>query len=348
MDALKSGQSLETTQKALRQFLAWRLVVDLGSLAKLLQKAIKGKSSKKVIHNLRVLSRKLRVTLRNFRSLFSDTQFQSLNELFRNFADQLSMVRELDVLHQQFKKFRKQTYTEKIEQGLSILETTCAQISLEKRSQIPAASRNFSESPEFTELAVFITENHISQSLGSVGHNRDVLNKAQIILQRQLKKVKECAHALDSDVPEEAFHQLRIALKNLRYTLDDFTCLRGDGFAKQLSRMELLQDLMGAIHDRQVWKAQSQEILAVIGETVAETTDEWESAAGAVRLLVRDWEIQIESDYSDVKKIWFMLDRDGFWSTFQIIEQDSEQRGNPFSSERENEHLEDLSEGTPE
>ena len=286
--------------------------------------------------------------MRNFRTLLSESQFEALNEIFRNFADQLSVVRELDVLHQQFKKQLKQTYTEKVNQGLCVLETACAMVVREKRKGISAAARNISDSADYSFLNEFVLRNYDLQQMGSVCHHDEVLGRAQTILQKQLQKVAECASALDLEVPDEAFHQLRIALKNLRYTISDFSCLRDDEYSQQLSRMELLQNLMGQIHDHQMWITQSREILAFIGENGGEETEDWNSAACAVSLLARGWQRQVESDYSDVRKIWELLDRDAFWSTFDIVESGSDQRGDPFTSESENEHFEDFTESTPE
>jgi len=70
---------------------------------------------------------------------------------------------------------------------------------------------------------------------------------ALLILPQQYESF---VHSPDA-VPEH--HALRIALKKLRYTLETFAPLYRRGLGKQIAQLKRLQDLLGGIHDCDIW-----------------------------------------------------------------------------------------------
>jgi hypothetical protein len=69
----------------------------------------------------------------------------------------------------------------------------------------------------------------------------------------------------------EALHDLRIATKRLRYTLELFRSLFGESGEVNIGRMKLLQEALGNIHDVDVRiEMIGQDILALAAEQLAE------------------------------------------------------------------------------
>ncbi|MEE4195975.1 MAG: CHAD domain-containing protein [Anaerolineae bacterium] len=306
----------ENGTTAMRQFLAWRVAVHMRPFAKQIGKAAAGKSGKKMIHKLRVSCRKFRVLLKNFRDYFPQDQVGLLADEIKKLASAFAVSREMVLLRKEIKSTRKENYTEKATMGFEVLANTCVQEDHHRKGALQMAARSFAESDNLSLLDEYVTEHHDLDNLAAVCQNTSIQSFAQDNLTRQLRKIASEAKALEHETPDDDFHQLRISLKNLHYSLKDFACLEEDHYDAQLGRIKQLQNLMGRIHDRQVWLAQINEILAVIGERNQDDEELMRNAAFAVEILKRKWRDQINADYADLKIIWGYLQRDHFWSSF--------------------------------
>jgi CHAD domain-containing protein len=65
-------------------------------------------------------------------------------------------------------------------------------------------------------------------------------------------KLRKRADALDQTSNADAFHQVRIRAKRLRYALDAFAGLYGDAARDYLDALARLQDVLGEFHDSAV------------------------------------------------------------------------------------------------
>lgn len=301
---------------AMRQFLAWRVAVHMRPFAKQIGKAAAGKSGKKMIHKLRVSCRKFRTLLRNFRDFFPQDRVSLLIEDIKKLATAFAVSREMALLRKEINATRQETFTEKAAMGFEILANTVAQENRHRKGTLQSAAKSFAESEHLSILDEYVTEHHDLDHLAAVCQNASVQAFARENLTKQLRKIAIEANALEQEIPDEDFHQLRISLKNLHYSLEDFSCLAEDQYHGQLGRIKQLQNLMGRIHDRQVWLAQIHEILAVIGERNQTDPELINTAVFAAEILQRKWRDQINADYADLKKIWDYLQRNQFWSSF--------------------------------
>ena len=344
--------SVEANQESqpLHQFLAWRLGAHLESFAKQLGKVSRGKYGKKTVHKLRVSCRKLRTTLKNFKGLLPPDSYTVLEHDLKVLANRSGVVRELDVLLKELEKANQINYTEKAMAGFEVLYSVVRKLTNEKRQSLQAVVESFAASSSYPLLADYVDQYHNLDHLAEACQTPVLRKKANKLLMTQLRKISNQAVVLAYDEPSDEFHQLRIRLKSLRYTMTDFSSLHSNGFEQQLDKMTLIQNLMGDIHDRQVWLAQLHEVFAVIAEQKGEDSKKYRTALFAGNILHRKWQDEINSAYTDFKHLWQVLAREKFWSSFlvELAESGSEERSNPVASERENEHLEDFSESTPE
>jgi len=73
---------------------------------------------------------------------------------------------------------------------------------------------------------------------------------ARGILPDMLKHhLRQGRHAACDDTPDKELHRFRIATKEIRYTLDLFTPLYGDGIGEVAEKLKKLQTHLGSIHD---------------------------------------------------------------------------------------------------
>jgi Uncharacterized conserved protein len=133
---------------------------------------------------------------------------------------------------------------------------------------------------------------------------------ARLILPQQYDTV---VHSPDA-VPEH--HALRIALKKLRYTLETFAPLYRRGMAKQIAELKRLQDLLGGIHDCDVWITEMGQ--AVLDARSRKAFREIPAQKKIVNLApLRQLQYNREKErnrlYRQFVCRWDALARDGFW-----------------------------------
>lgn len=118
--------------------------------------------------------------------------------------------------------------------------------------------------------------------------------------------------------PDSAFehHALRIATKKLRYTLEYYAPAYRRRFTKQLLRIKKLQDLLGDIHDCDVWIDQVS--IAIVRQRCRSHSSGDIQCAGIstvapLRRLLQNREKQRKLLYRQFVRFWDKLERTGFW-----------------------------------
>ncbi|WP_292368094.1 CHAD domain-containing protein [Methanoregula sp. UBA64] len=124
-------------------------------------------------------------------------------------------------------------------------------------------------------------------------------------------------HSPDA-VPEH--HALRIALKKLRYTLETFAPLYRRGMAKQIAQLKRLQDLLGEIHDCDIW-------INEMGQAVLDARSRKALRAISLQKKILDLaplrQLQYNREkernrlYRQFVRRWDALARTGFWEDLE-------------------------------
>ncbi len=79
--------------------------------------------------------------------------------------------------------------------------------------------------------------------------NRPFAENARKILKIRVAEFYALASVADQEFAIEALHNLRIAAKRLRYTLELFAPAFGDAAKLNIERLKVLQEELGTIHD---------------------------------------------------------------------------------------------------
>ncbi|MDD1701558.1 MAG: CHAD domain-containing protein, partial [Methanoregula sp.] len=118
--------------------------------------------------------------------------------------------------------------------------------------------------------------------------------------------------------PDAAYehHALRIATKKLRYTMEYYAPVYRRRFAKPLARIKRLQDLLGDIHDCDVWI--DQVTIAIIKQRTHEHSPKERSFASVssvapLRRLLVNREKRRARLYRQFVRFWDQLVRTRFW-----------------------------------
>ena len=116
-------------------------------------------------------------------------------------------------------------------------------------------------------------------------------------------------------------HALRIAAKKLRYTLETYAPLYRRGFTKPIARIKKVQDLLGDIHDCDVWIEQMT--LAIIKQhtrrhPVGTLPGAAISAVAPLRRLLVNRERRRARLYRQFVRYWDSLVRTGFRDALRV------------------------------
>jgi hypothetical protein len=94
-----------------------------------------------------------------------------------------------------------------------------------------------------------------TQSIIGLGQEASVSQNAQLIVRRRLEEFSRWSTHAESPYAIKELHQLRIATKRLRYTLEIFVDFFSDGCKFVIEEMRALQDELGVLHESDVFIA---------------------------------------------------------------------------------------------
>jgi hypothetical protein len=115
----------------------------------------------------------------------------------------------------------------------------------------------------------------------------DLASNARRILAVRIAEYYSWAPAAAREDAGEALHELRIAAKRLRYTLELFRAVFGKSGGEQISRVKAIQEELGELHDHDVRIAMVEDELRVLaGEQAGEVARAMFAAADAERTIV--------------------------------------------------------------
>lgn len=227
---------------------------------------VRSSEDPEAVHRLRVASRRLRAALPLFPHCFSEKDLRQGIREIKECTQALGAARDTDVRIAFLKKYLKARRPDPRERKdeKTAAGTTDADplVHLQKklRNERKAQQENLiavldaieegRKLPVLREtcqaLAVQKTRGKKNCVSGILPVAADRIG-ARLILPQQYDTI---VHSPDA-VPEH--HALRIALKKLRYTLETFGPLYRRGMAKQIAQLKRLQDLLGEIHDCDIW-----------------------------------------------------------------------------------------------
>jgi triphosphatase len=251
-------------------------------------------------HQLRVGLRRLRSALRAFRPLCDTPATQALEEHARELGQSIGELRNADVLIENI--YAPIAGKRRGHPGFAELRAALLAHRSAKRTQARAALRGKQWSKLQLYLALWPQTVRESASLRA-----PVRAFAATALARSWKKSARRGAHLDSLSPEQR-HEMRKALKGLRYTSEFFGSLYAprtvERFVKDLKK---LQDVFGYMNDVSMAKA-----LEGICDTHCADSKEANRAAG----YVLGWhDVRAERAWEGVEKLWERLAaRPRFWS----------------------------------
>ncbi|MGI4789625.1 MAG: CHAD domain-containing protein [Janthinobacterium lividum] len=146
--------------------------------------------------------------------------------------------------------------------------------------------------------------------LYAVNPQESLRSNAPLMLHTRLEELYQFAPYISDPTKVEELHNMRIAAKRLRYTLEIFApCFSGKDFTKLYEQAKSIQEQIGEIHDRDVRGPLLQAFLE------ARAGDRPEIRPGLERL-VRSQQTERAKLYRQFISYWNKLQKQGFKRDF--------------------------------
>ena len=210
------------------------------------------------VHSMRVASRRLRSTLRDVIPYLHKRRLSGVLKQIKSLAATLGEVRDHDVALIALEELKQQAPPE--------LSATLNQLVETRSSSREQARKNLTAAIETVELKnlemkfVAALDEAIAVASRPKKHHQDkppltfAAMSRNIILDR-LKEFEKRSDALFKPMDVDALHDMRIAVKRLRYALELFSRCWPRTVAAQAKRAARIQGALGELHDCDVWIA---------------------------------------------------------------------------------------------
>ncbi|MEO1785301.1 CYTH and CHAD domain-containing protein [Thermodesulfobium sp. 4217-1] len=208
------------------------------------------------LHNFRVSLRKIRTILKFGKPLIEKDDLNHWLEQFDQITELTNPLRETDVLIEDWRSFLAITKRDDLKN--SILTKKLLE---ERQLKLDLIYPYFSEG-KFTNIflglwywlleGAFLIDDSATLRLKKFAKDR--LN---IWFRKTLKKLKKTDFNNERDL-----HKLRIATKDLRYSLEVFSFALKSDTKDMISKLKKIQDILGYIHDTQTFSAYLESLIS--------------------------------------------------------------------------------------
>jgi CHAD domain-containing protein len=207
-----------------------------------------------VIHQARVAARRLTAGIRAFGPLLGNKRYRRWQEDVGKALRRLGDARDKDVQIEFIRQVLKQTGDRALRPGIRRVLVRLQQQRRELQPKVIKAARNLARSG--TLKAVRRQADAMTEALPPAGATIQTPLVFETARRRIVKRLGELlAYEACLAEPAEAdrHHRMRIAAKRLRYTMELFRPAYEGDLDVSLSAMKKLQDLLGDLHDCDVW-----------------------------------------------------------------------------------------------
>jgi putative phosphoesterase len=222
------------------------------------------------IHKMRVTSRRIRAALFVFKSCFPKETARRWRQEIRNITQSLGAARDMDV-QILFLEDHLHTLSDPIEKsGIEYLLTQHRQRRAALQPDVVKHLQRLKESgvlEEMYELSKMIPS---KESPGS-SHSFATYTAAQEHIRSCFTDFLSLQDYVDKEDEIKKHHEMRIAAKHLRYTMELFSPLYDTRLASYITMMKEFQDILGEMHDCDVWCAYIPTVLDNLKRSLEDT-----------------------------------------------------------------------------
>ncbi len=204
------------------------------------------------VHKMRVTSRRIRATIPLFKDCFTKKSYKEWRNEIKKVTQFLGDARDLDVQIEFIKDYIKLLEPTEPKKGIEDL----LQGNIEQRTHLQSNVKNgllkLKKSKVLEEINS-CCEQMIIESAGNLFNLSSVREKAFWQISSKLDDLLAMEKYVNLENEILRHHETRIRAKWLRYTMECYAPLYPDEFSGEIAMMENFQDLLGEMHDCDVW-----------------------------------------------------------------------------------------------
>ncbi len=204
------------------------------------------------IHRMRVASRRLRSALAIFEGCFSRKDFKGYSRDVRDVTRSLGTARDLDVQLAVLESVLPDFLDPKLAPGLRRLELRLRQQRADAQKDVISAIKTLQADDTLVKLAKWAASFR-EFSEGVYLFSPALYELAFSGINARLKDLLDHAAYIHDERNVAELHSMRISAKRLRYTMEAFADLYGANLKPFINQTRKFQDILGDIHDADVW-----------------------------------------------------------------------------------------------
>jgi CHAD domain-containing protein len=221
---------------------------------------VKAAEDIEAIHQMRVASRRMRSALAIFSPCFRKPIIKSILKDVRGVTSALGEARDLDV-HLEYIKGEAANYaSSRLAPGIRRLILRLTQKRQDIQAHVTHAMEKFIKDDVIGELREWSAP-LLANTQGVYLYSPALYHLAFDVINRSLDELESHEQIVRDPNEVAELHAMRISAKRLRYTLEAFEDLYGDPIKPYLSAVKQIQEILGNVHDLDVWIAMIPEFI---------------------------------------------------------------------------------------
>ncbi len=220
------------------------------------------------IHRMRVASRRLRSALAIFEGCFTGKEFKNHSRDVREVTRSLGAARDLDVQLAVLENALPMFSQPKMAPGMRRLELRLKQQRAEAQKDVITAVQTLQADDTLVNLAKWAASfKELSDSVYLF--SPALYELAFSGINARVKELLEHAAYIQDERNIAELHNMRISAKRLRYTMEAFADLYGARLKPFINQTRKFQDILGDIHDTDVWIEMIPSFIQEEGERIS-------------------------------------------------------------------------------
>jgi CHAD domain-containing protein len=205
------------------------------------------------VHDMRVATRRMRAAFRIFADYLDDDAFKPFAKMLRRTARTLGAVRDLDVFREKAQHYLD-TLPDERKSELDLLLAAWQTEYQRARGELMELFDSDAYARVRTAFEKFLRTPGAGAAATEMQDGEPIAQRVRDVLPIMLLRGWAIVRAYDAsvsapDVPLTRLHQLRIASKGLRYTLEFFADVMNPETQSLIEQMKQLQDHLGTLQD---------------------------------------------------------------------------------------------------
>jgi CHAD domain-containing protein len=251
VDSHKTKKMAERMDPAIQAYGAEIMLRQLTAMRNLVPGVIKSADIEN-IHQLRVASRRLRAAQLLFDEFLPRRRVPDWESLIKRITRSLGQARDLDIQIETIQRFRLMVMDPRCQPGAGRLYLRLLQDRSRVQKRVIKVVEKFLDSPviQYIQPKLQIA---IDKQTAAAEPAPALFILANEAIRERLDVLLSYEEFADQPDKLLELHAMRIAAKKLRYTLEIFAPIYPGGFKQWLKPLREVQDLLGLMHDCDVW-----------------------------------------------------------------------------------------------